>query len=166
VESDFARISEEEGPILLASLICDRVLQEKDEGISAIRLVDQITVGVTHGATSPPSSADLAQALIVAPFVCYVLLVFKGGRLGTSHVAQVVGHPPEGDSREFEKVPFVVSSLIEGTPPGQNIVMQLQLVLQKEGVYWFEVRLDGRRVRAIPLRVAFALVPLQTGADK
>ncbi len=166
MESDLGRIAEEEGPLLLAALICERVLQEKDGGISVIRLIDQITVGVAVRGIPPMSSTEVAQAVVVAPFACSILLVFKGGRLGSQHVAQVIGHSPDGPPREFDPAPFVVGSLVEGVPPGQNVVMQLQLVLQKEGVYWFEVRLDGRRITATPLRVAFASSPNQTGDDK
>src|ERR1700730_425082 len=58
--------TESSGPYLVAALHCERVLQEKDETISVIRMVDRIVVTVNalgSPETIPPTSVNL-NALI------------------------------------------------------------------------------------------------------
>jgi Family of unknown function (DUF6941) len=139
-----------EAPYLIAALLCERVLQETDGSLSAIRLIDQVTLSPV-----PPNlSADVE---IVPPrFTAALLISLKGGASGVQHKVGVVAHSPGGPNQSFPAQPITLGSTIPGAVPGANLVVQLQAGLRHEGIYWFEVRLDGRRLTAIPLRVVFS----------
>ncbi len=58
--------TESSGPYLVAALLCEKVLQEKDETISVIRMIDRITLTV-NALSSPetiPSTIINLSALI------------------------------------------------------------------------------------------------------
>lgn len=127
------------GPFLTAALICDRVLQESDGTLSVIRLIDEITLA--DGA---------ATALDVALLVC-----LKGGAPGATHQVRVVARLPEGGgAHEVGSHSLELGSLQPDGVPGANLVVQLKLALERAGVYWFDVEMDGRRLTATPLQVA------------
>ncbi len=139
-----------EAPYLTAALLCERVLTESDGALSAIRLVDQLNLGPV------PADLPVGTPIVAAPMALALLIALKGGEYGKQHLLRVIGHSPDGSARRFEEHRVTMGSLVPGGVPGTNVIIQMQVSLRQEGIYWFEVRLDGRRVTAIPLRVASA----------
>lgn len=130
------------GPFLAAALICDRVLQESDGALSAIRIIDQIVVG---------SEPDADTTVSVWLLVC-----LKGGELATNHQIRVAVRSPGGAIEEIDQRPLELGSLLPDGIPGANLVLQLTIGVQRPGDYWFDVEVDRRWLTAVPLRLVRA----------
>jgi hypothetical protein len=146
----FAAEAEEDGPFVTAALICERVLREDDGALSAVRMVDMVTL-TPIDEPIPEGTAALATGLRL-----FLLVSFKGGVLGSQHVLTVIGHSPSGASETFPPSAAELNTTVPGAAPGFNVIVHLQMGMKSQGVYWFEVRLDDRKVTAVPLLVAFA----------
>ncbi len=134
----------------VSALLCERVLQEGDGSLSAIRLIDQVNLApIPHGL---PPNVEIIPAVLTAT----LLVSLKGGKEGVLHRLAIRVHSPSGATQAMTPQRVRMGSTIPGAVPGANVIIQLQASLKTEGIYWFEVRLDGRRATAIPLRVAFA----------
>lgn len=142
---------EELGPYLNSALICEKVLQERDGVLSAIRIIDRLT----H--TTPGANLDVMDPF---PYQFYLLLGFKSGEALGNY--QVSIHPvkPEGT----EKVPPANYSVnFEGPADrGVGICAVMQVQFNVPGLWWFDIylaELTGlkriRRVTRIPLRIVY-----------
>lgn len=132
----------EHGPYLSAAVICERALQEASGVFSLIRMFDRLTqtaVGISPmPATLPP---------VVQPLTLFVAL--KSGRARGKMTLSVQVESPDGLIRELVVQPL----LFEGDDRGANAVMEIQMQLEQEGVYWFHILLDGQFLTKIPLRL-------------
>ncbi len=137
--------------------ICERGMLDTDNMLSMVRLIDVVTVG----ADVPDETMSAAIAQLGAPIQGTLVLVFKGGLLNATHEITVHAHSPSGDVHDFPKVSSVFSSILKGGVPGANVLVRLQMSVKHEGLYWFEVKLDGVTVRSIPLQIVFQGAPLQ-----
>ena len=52
--------------------------------------------------------------------------------------------------------------LFEGEDRGSNLIIQTGFEFDAEGLYWFDVALDGHRVTRIPFRMLYQLVSTGT----
>ena len=138
------------GPYLNAALICEKILQEKDEAISVIRVVDRVTV--TAVASSSPEKLPSTTLNLSA------LLVFKSGSAkGRSTIKWVVEQP--SGIRTPEQL---LSALFEGDDRGVNFIISLNIVVDQEGVYWFDVFLEDQLLTRIPLRILYQQIGQQS----
>lgn len=138
------------GPYVAAALFCERVLVEKDEVISAIRVVDRFTHRVTGGGTPrdmPPTTVTLT--LLVA--------LRSGDARGRSEVRTEV-ELPSGLKQPFG---MTISVNFDGDERGNNLIFPLQWEVDQEGLYWFTVFVDDRPLTRVPLRVNYER--LETG---
>jgi hypothetical protein len=141
--------SQSSGPYLTAACLCERVLEEKDGVLSAIRMVDRIMVqGVAPpGVELPPMPA--------IPIQLVVLVSFKNGAARGSRRLSVQPRTPSGFKLAGPAVPL----LFEGDDDrGVNLHLTVQLQAQEEGVYWFDVLLDDELITRMPLRVLYQVV--------
>ncbi|HEU5377560.1 MAG TPA: hypothetical protein VFV38_19225 [Ktedonobacteraceae bacterium] len=131
------------GPYLTAALICEKVLQEKDESLSIIRLVDRLTLTVqaSHSPdTLPPFTVNL-QALIS----------FKSGSARGRNTVKWITETPSGLRLPEQLFPV----LFEGEDRGANLIITLNMTIDQEGVYWFHVLLENQPLTRIPLRILY-----------
>lgn len=133
---------EPRGPFIGAALLCERVLEEKDGVLSAIRIVDRWTV------PRPPVHNNEQIAALLRPVI---VVVPKAGEATGSHMISVNMSSPNGDEDEGTTYPFE----LEGEDRGVNLVVPTLLEIQQEGLYWFNVRIDGALGTRIPLRIAW-----------
>ena len=138
-------------PRLLMAAICERAIVGSDNMLTIVRLIDVVTVS----AVAPADEMAAAIASLGAPVQGTLVLVFKGGEVDATHQITVVAHTPTGDVHEFPKIDSVFGSLIPGAVPGSNAGVNLQMSIKREGTYWFEVKLDGETVTAVPLEIVF-----------
>jgi hypothetical protein len=146
VPDEFDPVAEQEGPFVEA-LICERVIQETDGVLTIVRLIDQVNL------ERPPTPL---LPLIPAPFQAAVLVVLKGGKPGAKHSVEVIVHAPSGIATQVAAQTVELASRFPRGIAGANLILQMKMGLKDDGTYWFEVRLDGKRATATPLRVAFA----------
>jgi hypothetical protein len=135
------------GPYLTAAFFCEKVLQESDGVLSAIRIVDRWNI-------SGPTETLAGPAVIQAS----LLLMFKSGIYRGNAQLTVTPISPQTSARMQA---IVVPVLFEGEDDkGINITAPIAFPIQELGTYWFEVQLAGqalaqRILTAIPMRVAY-----------
>jgi hypothetical protein len=138
----------EYGPYLLAALICERVLQEKDGVLSAIRIIDRI-IRNFYG-PNPSSKMD------PFPYDLTMLFVIKPGEFPGNHLLSIDPVKPTN-----ERLPPIRRTILLEPPAdrGANFVLNAVLPVDTAGMWRFEVRLDDRLVVQIPLNVMYLPQP-------
>ena len=133
-------------PALAAALICEKVLVEKDEVVSAIRAVDHVTVPA--GVRTPKKGDSLVFGLTI-------LLSFKAGDTsGGERKMELYLVSPSGKKARALQTDLHFAS---GKPEaGYNVRGDLVLKYEKEGLYWYEVYVEGEFITKMPLRISIA----------
>jgi hypothetical protein len=148
-EKELETMSDEfSGPHLQAAVLCERILQEKDDVLTIIRVVDRF-VRPTPGPDVPPQ-AQLIQVMLVVSI--------KPGGIGTGkYKVQLRMYKPNAQthSGQIENDVFFPG----GQDQGVNIVNPMLFVADEEGLYWIDVLFEGRVLTRVPFRVLFATVP-------
>ncbi|SRR5579871_1680553 len=137
----------ESGPYLVAALFCEKALQEKDGIVSIIRIVDRITLTVP-AATSPTTLPPL-------PLNLTLFLSFKSGSARGSNTIKLSIEPPSGIKNIPEQL---LPIFFEGEDRGANLILALNMVVDQEGVYWFDIVLEEELFTRVPLRVIYQRV--------
>jgi hypothetical protein len=132
------------GPFLAAAVLCEKVLQEQGGVASLIRIVDRHTIR-TIGPEAP-------QEMPAARIDWSLVLIFKAGAARGRAEVKLTIEAPSG-LRLGDEIHLPV--LFEGDDRGVQLVAQLGLELREEGLYWIDVRLDGRPVTRVPLRLVY-----------
>ena len=132
------------GPYVAAGFFCERVLEDKDGVLSAVRIVDRFTRTVT--------GADTPDFMPPTPVRATLLISLKSGEAQGRHELSVTVEQPSGLT---ETVIPGASVLFEGAERGANFVFDLDWLVAQEGLHWFDVVLDGVRVTRVPLRIAY-----------
>jgi hypothetical protein len=143
----------ESGPYLMAALLCERVMQEQDGTVSIMRAVDRLTVNASPTPMAlaahiePPEAMPPVQ---VPPLTLFV--AFKSGSARGRHAVNIRLEQPD-----TTKLPLQQQSvLFEGEDRGVNLIMQLNLLLNQEGLYWFHLSLDNEFLTRVPLRLVYS----------
>jgi hypothetical protein len=134
------------GPYLVAALLCERVLQEKDETVSIVRIVDRITLTV-------PASIS-PETLPPLPLNLTLFLSFKSGSARGRNTIKLKIESPSGFKLPEQLLPI----LFEGEDRGVNLILALNMVVDQEGVYWFNILLEEEHITRIPLRILYQRV--------
>lgn len=132
------------GPYLQAAFLCERILQEADGVVSAIRIVDRIDAQVADDLPEvPPPSVPVNLTLFMS---------FRSGQAREIDDLSIVMEEPSGLKRES----MTHSVLFEGGEDrGSNIIVPLAMMADQEGIYWFNVLLRQRLITRVPIRVVF-----------
>lgn len=133
----------EGGPYVQAACLCNMALEDKTGTISLIRIVDRLVIG-SQG-PNPPESLPLV------PQVLTLVIMLKSGTATGRYDLTVQPEFPNGET----KAPVTFSVHFEGEERGHNVILQMSMVFPLEGLYWFNVDLDGERLTRIPLRVMY-----------
>jgi hypothetical protein len=127
------------GPYLTTAVLCQSVLQEATGHLSLIRLTDSLGV-----------MGQLPEMQPI-PVTLHAVVSFRAGFARGKQEIRINGITP---SRQG----FVTASqfvYFEGEDRGVNAVFVLNLILSEEGVYWFDVLLEGVTVTRMPLRILY-----------
>lgn len=136
------------GPYLQMAIFCERVLQERDGVISAIRIIDRIT----RAASGPATPEEMPPV----PVNLFVLLAFKSGSARGRHTVHLRPEDPSGLKLAETSLPI----LFEAEDQGAVITLNLGFEAQHEGLYWFDVSLDEELITRMPLRVVYQRLSL------
>lgn len=140
------------GPHLVLAAICEKVLQEADGVLSLIRVVDAISQ--TASGPEPPAQ--------MPPFVLgdvTLVISLKADQARGRFGIRVRPEAPSGI-----QLPPVEQgiNLQPGAAKGVNLVMPLQIAIDQEGTYWFDVFLTGpepqpdRLLTRVPLNIIYS----------
>lgn len=130
------------GPFLTAALLCERVIEEKDGSLTAVRLVDQLTI--------EPGPKQPNVVTVVVPLNLSLLVSIREGEPRHAYEVSITLRDPTGNTR---KLLPAGQMLVAGPVAGGNFVAHLVFLPQQEGMYFFEIDLDGKFVSRIPLNV-------------
>ncbi len=133
---------------LAVAVFCEKVLREADNVMSVIRIIDRFNV---VGATPEMQPTVLHFTILVS---------FKSGFLRGKQLLAVRPKSPDGNDLNQMSFPL----LFEGDDDrGNALVAQTQFVVEKEGLYWFDVHLNEELVTRMPLRVAYQQIGAMPG---
>jgi hypothetical protein len=141
------------GPYLAAAVFCELTTEDRDGAVSAIRIIDQINLMV-----HPSAPAD-----VKLPVHIQGLLTFKTGyATGGERPIRLVMHSPSGKTQALD---YTVS-FSPNPHGGANLRLQQVIMVDKGGLFWFDVMLDGKRMTRMPLfiNVARGELPSPPGA--
>jgi len=134
------------GPYLKAAVICSDVIEGKDGVLSLIRIIDRLTISAA-GPQPPPEMPPAKCPL-------KIVLMFVSGRARGSHEAAVKIEQPDTTPRDC----WTGTVFLEGEDRGANVVIGLEAEFPQEGLYWFDVYVDGTRITRMPFRVIYQRV--------
>jgi hypothetical protein len=138
---------EHTGPYIQIAVLCEKVLQENTGHMSLIRITDQLQIAGVNKDMQP------------MPVMLYAVVAFKAGFAHGKFRVKIVGTTPS-------KTEFVASeqaTYFEGEDRGVNVVFVLNMVLPEEGVFWFDVLLEGTFVTRVPLRITYQQISVPPG---
>lgn len=127
-------------PLLNAALFCDKVLQEQDGTVSLIRVVDRVQMVI------PPQGlpSGFKPLIMIVVFIAVKSGPVIGERTVTIRIVRPSGNSDQvGDAR----------LKLVGGDQGQNVVFNLQIGVDEEGLHWFPVIIDEVEITRIPLMI-------------
>lgn len=131
------------GPYVRMAALCERVLQEKDGVLSIIRVIDRFTIttsGPAAPAEMPPGNIQFT-----------IVVVLTSGAVRGKYNLRIVPTSPSG--KELSELSAGV--LLEGEDRGVNVVLNGQMLVSEEGLYWFDVFAEEQLLTRIPLRLVY-----------
>ncbi|MDA2930703.1 hypothetical protein MYX84_12290 [Acidobacteria bacterium AH-259-O06] len=139
------------GPHLIAAILCEKLLSEQDGVKSAIRIVDR----VTHAVIGP----DVPDKMPPVPVNFDLLVKLKtGDRPGKYEMRVTMVNPRGQDVQSFSQ-----TVKLEGGPNrGMDLRLNLNLRLDQEGIYWFEIWCDDFLMTKTPLEIMY-IIQKRTG---
>jgi len=127
-------------PFVSAALFCERVLTEKDETLTLVRVTDKLLYRI-EGEGWPEGVRPLIPI--------QGLLSLKSGSVTGDHTLVVIGEKPSGQRKQILSLPITLL----GKEHGQNVILKLNIVADEDGLYWFDVFFDEQLLTRIPLMV-------------
>lgn len=130
-------------PYVSAALICEKVLQEKDESITLVRIADRIQYNI-EGPGLPP---NIKPMIAVQGFIS-----LKSGPITGEHTVSIVAENPDGKRKAI----WGAAIKLLGKDQGNNIIINMNLGIDHDGLYWFDVLFDDASLTRIPLTITAA----------
>lgn len=142
--SDTAKTIKEdrEGPFLGIAVFCEMVLNEKDNVQSVIRIIDRYTIKA-----APNSPAIMPPT----PIPLRALIMLKAGAAKGKHTVTLQPRTPSGGLLPKAGLPV----LFEGEDRGVSLDLRMGFEASEEGLYWFDVFLNEKRMTSIPFRILY-----------
>lgn len=142
-----AEVVEETLPIVTTALVCERVLIEKDEVISAIRVFDRLFYEMPTVPTPPDFRAGIAFTLLV--------ILKRGNARGSSYDLDVVIRSPSGKEGRpsVEGTPLRLEIPGDDPDSGANVQVGVVMTPSEDGLHWIEVNINSRLSARVPLRL-------------
>lgn len=128
-------------PWLMAALICNETLEEKDNVLSAIRIVDRFIV-------QKPQNWDGKSPI---PIPLNVLVGFKSGDVrGERRIHIFVVSPNKKRKKLFE-----ATATFLGGDKGVNVRLNVLFAFKSTGTHWIDVYVEKWLATRIPLTIVF-----------
>lgn len=129
-------------PYVQVAAFCHAAIQEANGPLSIIRLIDRYMVGGTTP-DMPPTRLDLT-----------LVVILKAGFMRGKSEVSIRPIMPSGK----EQPTINATVLFEGEERGVQLIAQMGMLVQEEGLYWFDVSVNGDLATRIPLRVIYQRV--------
>jgi hypothetical protein len=139
------------GPYVQVAAICMTPLLEQHGPLSAlsvIRIQDRIQLaGITDQMQPQPLNA------------LWLVVALRAGAMEGKCTLQVIPTSPSGKQLPGLSVPI----LFEGPERLAFVATPLGVIATEEGLYWFEITLEGTPVSKVPLRVMYQKLQMIPG---
>ena len=116
------------GPFLQLACFCEKVITDNENVLSLIRIVDKVTQTAT--------GVDVPEQM--PPFVISDLKLVMSLKAGEARGRYALKLRPE-DPSGSQLPPFEVAVQLISGNQGVNVITDMQLAVQHEGVYWFDI---------------------------
>lgn len=133
------------GPWVHLAAFCNLVLKEADGTLTLVRVVDRITHTVS-GAGVPIQMEPFDHSLTL-------VIGLKPGEARGRHNVTLNIEGPDGITRPGP----TKSVTFDNEDRGVNLIMELRLQFEREGLYWFDILLNEHRLTRVPLRVVYSM---------
>lgn len=133
----------ETGPYIQVAAFCEKVLEDKTNVVSLIRLIDTLT----HTEARP----DAPEEMPPVTYPLKLVIMLKPGSARGRHELRIV---PELPSAELLQ-PFTSSIHLAGEERGANVFADMPFTFKMEGLYWFHVYLNDVLFTKIPFRMLY-----------
>lgn len=130
----------ESGPFLMSALFCDHFLHDQDGIDSYIRIIDRITFPMPADAENVPPETQFT-----------LVIAFKAGEARGNHELTILTYLPNRQMLPERKGTI----FFESEDRSETITVPVTLKARMEGIYWFEIRLNGELVTKLPFRINF-----------
>lgn len=130
------------GPFLAMAVFCDSVIEGKDGPLSIIRIVDTANVAI------PPDTKHPFRI----PINITLITGFRAGVAKGTYSLKLEVETPTNKTSVIGETPISFQGPAE---QGANVISNLELQIQDEGVYWFNIYLEDEFMTRVPLRVAY-----------
>lgn len=135
------------GPYLLVACICENVVERKDQVLTLVNIIDRVTFTVQG--ERPP------EIMPAADWKGNLVVIMKAGRARGRYELRVTPELPGGGSLPSA----AISIFLEGADDrGVQVIMPLYMRLEQEGLYWFNLELEGQEITRLPLRTVYVRV--------
>src|ERR1700682_2171974 len=122
-------------PSVTAALICERVLTEKDDVLSAIRVFDRLMY--------MPLPADIGTADARLQFT-YLVMLRRGFATESKYQVTVVIRAPSGREIHPTDTPLEIEFAGDDPDAGVNLQIGMRLKPSEEGPHWLGLTLNNR----------------------
>jgi hypothetical protein len=140
-------------PYLRSVILCERIMEEKDGVLTAVRIIDNVFVAPQRKDVPAP------DAMPSVPLNFAVLISFKAGAARGPFEFQTKFLSPSGKATVVEMPPLKAN--FDQADSGVNFILHLTVVTREEGLYWFEVSIAGESepVTRVPVKVVYSKRP-------
>jgi len=135
------------GPFLQTAVFCERVLDEKDGVISAIRIIDRLTF-TASGEKAPEKMPQVNLSVTL-------LVRFKSGDASGQYELKVKPISPSGKELPTFTMPFMLG----GGELSANMILGYAASFEEPGLYWFEIMLGDTLYTKVSLNVIYERKP-------
>jgi hypothetical protein len=133
------------GPHLFAAFLCEKILIERDNVPTFVRVAERFMVPVFVG--QPPAGVQLPPQIVQTTLV----VGLKSGDLGAGkHTVRVKMQKPDGSYLQENLAPVFFNG---GDDNGALIGMPIAVMSPDEGLYWFEIYFEAALLTRVPMRV-------------
>ena len=131
-------------PYVQIAAFCRTTIQDITGSLSLIQLIDRLPV---NGITDEMQPTPITGLTLV--------VVLKAGFMRGRSTLKITPMTPSGT-----EMPSAESSILfEGEERGVAGVFPMAFIATEEGLYWFDVYVNGDRLTRIPLRILYQKVP-------
>ena len=135
-----------QGPYVAMAIICEAALLDQDQRITCVRIMDAIHLTIPEDRPAPFPVTFQGNAVIS----------FKSGQFVGSKTLKVELRDPLNNlGKEPKEFPLE----FQGNEHGPNLILKLDVAIAEEGLYYFNLFLDGELVTRMPLRVKVTRTP-------
>jgi hypothetical protein len=148
----------ERGPYLATAVICEKMLLESDRVISAMRIVDTMTLPLA-------AIASVQEGTVIA-LQTTLLVSFKAGDFRGKRQLRITMRAPSGEQEPFLETEMDFAGAQDQPEAGNNIGVHMHVKWRGPGLYWLDIFLGDRSVTRVPFRLQVGNVVTDKQASK